>query len=114
MPFYKLVLGILCVWRITHLLQAEDGPWDIIVRLRRAVGSGFWGNLLDCFNCLSLWVAAPFAVWLGTSTAEMLLLWPALSGAAILLERLTASKAPPSERYWKEEELDVVLRKEKD
>lgn len=114
MRFYTLVLGILCVWRITHLLQAEDGPWDLVVRLRRAVGNGFWGNLLDCFNCLSLWIAAPFAAYLGAGRAEKLLLWPALSGAAILLERLTAPKALPSEPYWKEEELDVVLRKEKD
>jgi len=114
MKFYTLVLGILCVWRITHLLQADDGPWDIVVRLRRFAGNGFWGNLLDCFNCLSLWIAAPFAAYLGSGIAEKLLLWPALSGAAILLERLTAPKAPPPEPYWKEEELDVVLRQGKE
>ena len=66
----RLVLGILGVWRITHLLQAEDGPWDVIVRLRRAAGDGFWGSLLDCFYCLSLWIAARFAAWLGGSAGE--------------------------------------------
>lgn len=109
-PFHSLVLGILAVWRITHLLQAEDGPWNVIVRLRRAAGRGFWGSLLDCFYCLSVWIAVPFALWLGASMAHQLLLWPALSGAAILLERLTAPR--PTLPYWREEDPDVLLRKE--
>ena len=112
MKFYTLILGILAVWRITHLLNAEDGPWDVLVRVRRAAGAGVLGSLLDCFYCLSLWIAAPFAAALGTGVLERLLLWPALSGAAILLERLTAQEQPQSGPYWKEEELDVMLRKE--
>jgi hypothetical protein len=112
MKFYTLILGILAVWRITHLLNAEDGPWDALVRLRRAAGRGFVGELLDCFYCLSLWIAAPLAAALGTGIGEKLLLWPALSGAAILLERLTTPKQPTNGPYWKEEELDVMLRKE--
>mgnify|MGYP006951278468 CR=1 FL=1 len=35
---YLLMLGILGVWRITHLLNAEDGPGNIFVRLRRLAG----------------------------------------------------------------------------
>ena len=90
MDFYRLVIGVLVVWRITHLLAAEDGPWDIVILLRRQAGAGFWGKLLDCFNCLSLWVAAPLALLLGGGWAGRLLLWLALSGGAILLERLTS------------------------
>ena len=108
MKFYTLTLAILAVWRVTHLLQSEDGPFEVVARLRHAAGRGFWGQLLDCFYCLSLWIAAPFAAVLGADLAEKILLWPALSGAAILLERATAPAAP----YWKEENLDVVLRKE--
>jgi hypothetical protein len=89
MRFYWLALGILCVWRITHLLHAEDGPWDVVVRLRRTAGEGFWGKLLDCFYCLSVWIAAPFAFYLGEELGEQILLWPALSAGAILLERVT-------------------------
>src|SRR3982750_3267029 len=87
---YLLILGILGVWRITHLLNAEDGPGKALVRFRRLAGSGFFGELLDCFYCLSVWIAAPFAYVIGSSWKERLLLWPALSGAAILLERATA------------------------
>ena len=112
MNLYTLILAILAVWRITHLLQAEDGPGDVFVKLRRAIGNGFWGGLLDCFYCLSLWIAAPFAAWLGASIAEKLLLWPALSGAAILLERITTHRAQQIEPYWKEEDLNVMLRKQ--
>jgi hypothetical protein len=87
--FYLLLVGALSVWRVTHLLQAEDGPWDIVVRLRRSAGAGFWGKLLDCFYCLSMWVALPFAWLCGDTLVDSLLLWLALSGAAILLERVT-------------------------
>jgi hypothetical protein len=111
MRFYGFVLGALAVWRLTHLLVAEDGPWDVLVRLRRRAGAGFWGELLDCFYCLSLWIAAPFAVLLGASWPERLLLWPALSGAAILLERATARPAIPPATYFEEkEDGDVLLR----
>ena len=91
--YYALALGILAVWRITHLLNAEDGPGKLLARLRTLAGEGFWGKVMDCFYCLSLWVAAPFALILGGGWSERLLLWPALSGAAILLERATGSAA---------------------
>jgi hypothetical protein len=87
MRFYWLALGVLGVWRVTHLFAAEDGPWYVLAHLRRALGSGFWGELMACFYCLSLWVAAPMAACLGESWPERLLLWPALSAGAILLER---------------------------
>lgn len=85
---YRLLLGVLGVWRITHLLQAEDGPWDVVVRLRARAGQGAIGSLMDCFYCLSLWIALPFALLLGGGWIEQLLLWPALSAGAILLERV--------------------------
>jgi hypothetical protein len=107
----KLLVGILAVWRVTHLLNAEDGPWNLFVRLRRALGS--WGTLLDCFYCLSLWIAAPFAYWIGDGSGERLLLWPALSAGAILAERLTSNppehEVPPAV-YFEEPEDSHVLR----
>src|ERR1035438_117290 len=93
-PFYGFILGVLGVWRVTHLLNAEDGPGKVSVRLRRAAGSSFWGELLDCFYCLSLWVAVPCALLLASRRRERLLLWLALSGGAILLERMHATHAP--------------------
>jgi hypothetical protein len=89
MSAYRFMLGLLTVWRITHLLHAEDGLWDIVVYLRRKAGNGFWGKLLDCFYCLSLWVAAPLALLLGRTWWERALLWPSLSAGASLLEQAT-------------------------
>jgi hypothetical protein len=86
---FGLVVGILGVWRITHLLAAEDGPWNLVARLRRRAGTGAWGELLDCFLCLSVWVAWPVAALLGRGPARKLGLWPALSAGAILLEQAT-------------------------
>ena len=77
-----LTLAILAVWRVTHLLNAEDGPFDLIVELRRRAGDGCWSQLLDCFYCLSLWVALPVALLSGRPWRERLLLWPGLSAGA--------------------------------
>ena len=113
MQFYWLLLGALSVWRVTHLLQAEDGPWNVMARLRRRAGDGFLGQLLDCFYCLSLWIAAPFAWALGSGMKEKLLLWLSLSGAAILLERLTTRpEATAPGIYFEDQENHDVLREE--
>jgi hypothetical protein len=86
---YFFVLGALTVWRLTHLLHAEDGPWDVVVRLRAALGNGVMGQAMDCFYCLSLWISLPVALVIGSTWLERILLWFALSAAAILLERFT-------------------------
>jgi hypothetical protein len=112
MSFYWFLLGILCVWRVTHLLVAEDGPWRCFARLRASASSGFWSGVLDCFYCLSLWVAVPFALFIGETLFERVLLWPALSGAAILLERATGSMdhAAPAAYIEDKENSDGMLR----
>ena len=106
----RLLLGALSVWRITHLLQAEDGPWDSVVYLRQKAGDGFWGQLLDCFYCLSLWIAAPIAILMGARASERILLWPALSAGAILLERVTAREyvSAPAVYYEDSEDENVL------
>lgn len=108
--WFRFALGTLAVWRITHLLHAEDGPWDLFVRLRHKIGEGFLGTLFDCFYCLSLWIAAPVAFVVSAGWIERALAWPALSGAAILLERATASSAPPTVvRYMEGDQTDNEL-----
>lgn len=103
LDFLWLTVAILGVWRITHLLAAEDGPADILVRLRQMLGSGFWGTLLDCFHCLSVWVALPFAAMLANNWRDGLLLWAALSGGACLCERLGGWGARPKVEYYEDE-----------
>ena len=85
----RLVVGSLVTWRVTHLLAEEDGPADVILRLRRRLGESELGELMDCFNCLSIWVAALVTLAANESKRDAVLMWPALSGAACLLESAT-------------------------
>jgi hypothetical protein len=94
--FFYLVVGVLGVWRVTHLFWGEDGPFDVFVRIRKLFGNSVFGQMLDCFYCLSLWVAMPFAGVLGATGRERALLWLALSGGAILLERATEKQKGPT------------------
>ena len=89
--WYELLLAVLAVWRVTHLLHAEDGPWDVVARLRGWAGDGLLGRMMDCFYCASLWVALPAAAMLGSGWEHFVLLWPALSAAAITLECVRAA-----------------------
>ena len=117
MPLQETVVAILAVWRITHLLAVEDGPAGVLARLRRRLGAGFWGQLVSCFYCLSLWTAAPVALLASGGWQQELASWLACSGGAILLERATSARAlaalyvedaDPAPAGTRKEEADVL------
>jgi len=83
------LLCTLAVWRLSHLLACEDGPFDLVVRLRKRAGNGFFGGLMDCVYCLSVWTAAPFAWLISNDVVTGVVVWLALSGAASLLFKVT-------------------------
>jgi|SRR5215813_1056708 len=111
-PWLRLVLAILATWRVTHLLAYEDGPGDVLVKLRASLGTSILGQLMDCFQCLSLWVAAPLAFAIARGPLEWVLAWLALSGAACVLERLTREPVRIQELPALKGENDGVLRSE--
>jgi hypothetical protein len=84
-------VAVLATWRVTHLLVSEDGPADVVVRLRARLGSTPAGQLMDCFKCLSLWVAAPASLSVVRRPPELVPVWLAVSGAACLLESRSSS-----------------------
>jgi len=84
----RFILAVLATWRVTHLLVSEDGPWEILARLRRRLGNSTLGRLMDCFGCASMWVAAAFSYLVFRRLPDLLVGWLALSGAAFLLERM--------------------------
>jgi hypothetical protein len=86
-------LAALAVWRLTHLLAAEDGPADMVARMRARLGDGLLGQLTDCFGCLSIWVSAPFVPFVVRRRSDIPVCWLALSGAACLLEGIGAYEA---------------------
>jgi hypothetical protein len=110
MSLTSFLLAVLATWRVTHLLANEDGPADIIFRLRRRLGDGYIGSLMDCFNCMSIWIAAPLALFVSTNPLSWLVSWLALSGGACLLERLGGASAGERPDIQPKEGHDDVLR----
>jgi hypothetical protein len=97
-PWFRLILSVLATWRVSHLIAFEDGPFDVIVRLRARAGGGVLGRLMDCPYCLSLWIAAPLALLLANpvpSVGAWCAAWLAISGGSSLLEKLSQSTSAP-------------------
>jgi hypothetical protein len=110
------VLAMLATWRVTHLLANEDGPWDLIFKMRAVLGASLAGQLMDCFKCLSLWVAVPAAFFVTRAPTMWFFVWLALSGAACILQRLAperdaaqAGQEDPVTPEDSEGEMDHVL-----
>jgi hypothetical protein len=85
--WFRFVMAALAVWRLSHLLAAEDGPWNMITRLRRRLGTTQWGRLMDCFYCLSIWISIPFTFFVVSGMLDRFIVWLALSGAASLANK---------------------------
>jgi hypothetical protein len=96
-------VAALANWRLVHALHAEAGPWRSLARLRTAAGPA-----MACFFCVSLWPALPLALLAGGGWLRALLLWPALSAAAILIER--AAFPETFVMFAEDEETSDVLR----
>lgn len=87
----RFALAGVAAWRLTHLLALEDGPGDVIAKLRVQAGRSWLGELMDCFDCMSVWVAACFVPFAAPRPGERAVGWLALSGAACALQRIAAS-----------------------
>ena len=99
-PWLRYVIAAFATYRVAHLIAREDGPGAVLYRLRKRFGDGFWGSLMDCFKCTSLWLAAPLACFVSMANpAEWAVTWLALSGSACFLDALTqrtsVEAAPP-------------------
>ena len=94
----RFFCAMLATWRLAHLLSAEDGPGDVVVHLRARLGDSMAGKAMDCMYCLSIWIAAPLALFvLHTDIVSWTVTWLALSGGACLLDRL-ASRSGTAEQ----------------
>jgi Protein of unknown function (DUF1360). len=114
---FRFLLAVLATWRVTHLMTREDGPAEMIYRMRRRMGAGFWGQLMDCFLCFSLLVAAAMAFFVASHPAAWVVSWLAISGGASLLERWSARESAAVspvviEKFTSAEESHGMLRTE--
>jgi len=93
-----ILLFGLATWRISSLLAAEAGPFDIFDKLRRLVGVTYdEAGVLCCKNVLATGVTCLWcnSVWVGAGLALLAWLWPeaywlalplALSAITILVQ----------------------------
>lgn len=70
----SLLISILATWRLTHLINNEDGPFSILARFRHWAGVRFnafystpysnteLGKALICHWCLSVWIGVGLAI----------------------------------------------------
>ena len=89
----SLVLVSLAVWRITTLICFEAGPFDVLVRFRRAGYKVGVGRVLECFHCTALWTSVAVVPLVYAPTRMSVLIIFATAGAASLLERALSSDA---------------------
>lgn len=101
----RFAVGSLATWRVTHLIAEEDGPADVVARLRAWAGDGPLGEAMDCFMCLSVWVSLPIAVAVARRRRDVPLTCLALSGAACLLEQATRERKGSFEQRGVADEL---------
>jgi len=108
MTLEAIAIVALATWRLSYMLVSERGPFRLFERIRARVGvrvvemehqqswgmekvthvtaSNELGELFTCVYCLSVWVApALFALWSGSAFGQVIVVWLAISGAALVL-----------------------------
>jgi hypothetical protein len=87
----------------------------LVARFRALLGDSLAGKLMDCFYCLSIWIAAPAALFVSRRPLDWMMTWLAISGAASLLEKLVKDPvAMQPTQQPRQGEIDDVLRIEAD
>lgn len=100
------IYGLAC-FRLSVLLSEDDGPGHLMLKLRallkreakehKAVRKTYVHEGIECLRCSSVWIAFPVAVYPFIRDrlhedirlcADIWLLWWALSGIAVLLNRI--------------------------
>lgn len=93
----RLIIKILAVWRLTALFVYDRGPFRIFEKTRETAGvqylgrdgwpRTFFGQLLSCVWCFSIWAAV--VVWIIDKTPiKWILELLAFSGGAVLFDEV--------------------------
>lgn len=87
MSAFDYLILALAVWRVSHLISREDGPFYIFKRLRNRLPLG---GLTACIYCLSVWIAAALYLLWFTAFQPVILIF-ALSAGALMLGSYTGA-----------------------
>lgn len=95
---YPFVLLVLACYRLARFITRDDGPWQLMLRIRVRLGvydygengrpQRMWGLMLECPHCVGLWVALFMAVGLCWTMPwpVVVLTWWAIAGGQSFLE----------------------------
>src|SRR5947208_4834105 len=90
MTALDFIIICFCVYRVSHLISQEDGPFEIIFKFRKLLGKSWLGKLMDCFYCISIWFALFFTfIFVKDEIGKIVLESFAISGAAIAIHKIT-------------------------
>lgn len=91
------ILLSLLVYRLARLIAIDDGPFDVILKFRAALGAYDYGpnglaktslgRGITCPYCVGVWLAL-FVAIAAYPWPEMLVYWLALAGAQSFLQSL--------------------------
>lgn len=100
MNINTFIIGGLAVWRISHMLVKETGPFMVFSRLRAFLAthqkrSGGFFDLISCTMCVSVWIGLIASLWVSHDLFHWLGYGFAFSGVSLLLES-TFVKKPDS------------------
>jgi hypothetical protein len=57
MTVFEMAITVLAIWRLSHMLRSESGPWDVFIRIREKLGDSMPGRAMDCCACSSIWLS---------------------------------------------------------
>ena len=89
----KLLLVTVAVYRISHMIAIEDGPFNVFYRIREYVRKKFGADhwVYEGFNCplcISFWLAMVGAwIMVPALISEFVILWLGMAGAILVIHR---------------------------
>lgn len=88
--FYRLIVLILAVYRLSRMIAIEDGPADIFTKFRSTLSQESWvGRGFYCVLCLSFWLSLLAAILAYRKPRCILVHWLAIAGGVTLINEVT-------------------------
>lgn len=98
MRIFDWLVAALAVYRISHMVALERGPYDLFTLARTLTGERYGPRSwqfegVNCVLCLSFWLALPVALLLRPrGITQFILDWLGLAGAVMVAHKKIQGK----------------------
>ena len=96
---FVFALAVLACYRLAILIASDDGPGDVLLRLRARLGAYDYGDdgrpetsagrLVSCEYCVGVWIAAALALLLFPIGLMSFVYWLSIAGGQAFLWSVT-------------------------